>query len=105
MKSKKNRVTNQAMARVVGRDVPCGSVLVDIPKPEKWRTDLYVSFSNPPVGFAPLMSWRDVAGLTDDDLKRIANASDALDGFYTHFTLGSPLDRQSAQRVRPSVEG
>jgi len=46
-----------------------------------------------------------VCASTDDDLKRIANASDALDGFYTHFTLGSPLDRQSAQRVRPSVEG
>jgi hypothetical protein len=58
------------MADMVGREAPCGSILVDIPKPEKWRTDVLVSFSNPPVGFAPLMPWRDVAGLTDDDLKR-----------------------------------
>jgi hypothetical protein len=45
-------------------------VLIDIPKPERWRTDVWVMFERPPIGFAPLMPWRDVVGLTDDDFKR-----------------------------------
>jgi uncharacterized protein len=54
----------------LGEDVPGESVLIDIPKPERWRTDVWVAFERPPVGFAPLMPWRDVVGLTDDDFKR-----------------------------------
>ena len=51
-------------------DHPYGSILIDLPKPEKWRTDVWVSFRRPPLGFEPVLPWRDVAGLTDDDLKR-----------------------------------
>jgi hypothetical protein len=50
--------------------VPAEAVLIDIPKPEKWRTDLWVQFQQPPVGFAELMPWREVVGLTDEDFKR-----------------------------------
>jgi hypothetical protein len=53
-----------------GADFPCGSILIDIPKPEKWRTDVWISFRRPPLGFEPVLPWRQVAGLTDDDLKR-----------------------------------
>ena len=45
-------------------------MLIDIPKPERWRSDVWVAFERPPVGFEPLMPWRDVVGLTDDDFKR-----------------------------------
>ena len=62
------------MARQLQNDlgVPVGSheVLIDIPKPERWRTDVWVQFDNPPVGFRPLMPWLDVVGLGDEDLKR-----------------------------------
>jgi HD superfamily phosphohydrolase len=51
-------------------EVPPEAVLIDIPKPERWRTDAWVAFERPPVGFAPLMPWREVVGLTDDDFKR-----------------------------------
>jgi HD superfamily phosphohydrolase len=53
-----------------GAPVPAEAVLIDIPKPEKWRTDVWVQFEQPPVGFAGLMPWREVVGLTDDDFKR-----------------------------------
>jgi hypothetical protein len=59
-----------ALAEETGQTVPSEAVLIDIPKPERWRTDVWVAFERPPVGFAPLMPWRDVVGLTDDDFKR-----------------------------------
>ena len=60
----------EAVAKVVGTPVLPGAILIDIPKPEKWRTDVLVSFSRPPIGFEPVMAWREVAGLADADLKR-----------------------------------
>jgi uncharacterized protein len=59
-----------ALQAVVGRPVPDDAVLIDIPKPERWRTDVWVRFQRPPVGFRPLMPWREVVGLGDDDFKR-----------------------------------
>jgi HD superfamily phosphohydrolase len=60
----------EAVAAETGEDVPEEAVLIDIPKPERWRTDVWVAFERPPVGFAPLMPWKEVVGLTDDDFKR-----------------------------------
>lgn len=59
-----------ALAGKLGQPVPPDAILIDIPKPEKWRTDVWVTFDRPPVGFRPLMPWREVAGLSDDDFKR-----------------------------------
>jgi HD superfamily phosphohydrolase len=58
------------LAEELGEDIPPEAILIDIPKPEHWRADVWVAFDRPPVGFAPLMPWRDVVGLTDDDFKR-----------------------------------
>jgi hypothetical protein len=55
---------------LTGDEVPGEAILIDIPKPEKWRTDVWVEFDAPPVGFQPLMPWRSVVGLGDEDLKR-----------------------------------
>jgi hypothetical protein len=55
---------------LIGRPVPEESILIDIPKPEKWKTEVCVRFDDPPVGFQPLMTWRDVVGLGDADFKR-----------------------------------
>ena len=55
---------------LVGGGVPDDAILIDIPKPEKWRTDVWVEFSNPPVGMQRLMPWRTVVGLGDEELKR-----------------------------------
>jgi uncharacterized protein len=58
------------LGRMIGADVADYEVLIDLPKPEKWRTSVWVWFDRPPVGFAPLMSWVEVVGLSDDDFKR-----------------------------------
>ncbi len=60
----------KALATATGRPVPGDAILIDIPKPEKWKTDVWVSFENPPVGYTTLMPWRDVVGLSDEDFKR-----------------------------------
>ncbi|MBA3377742.1 MAG: HD domain-containing protein [Chloroflexia bacterium] len=58
------------LGNLLGEPVSPTAILIDIPKPERWRTDVWVSFENPPVGIQPLMHWRDVVGLDDDDFKR-----------------------------------
>jgi hypothetical protein len=60
----------EALADATGGDMDSASILIDIPKPEKWRTDVWVAFAHPPIGSTPLMHWKDVVGLTDDDFKR-----------------------------------
>ncbi len=59
-----------ALAGVLGSPVADYEVLIDLPKPEKWKTDVWVRFSRPPVGLRPLMHWQEVVGLGDDDFKR-----------------------------------
>jgi hypothetical protein len=61
---------SQALGDIIGEPVSSTAVLIDIPKPERWKTDVWVSFRKPPVGFRPLMHWRDVVGLGDEDFKR-----------------------------------
>lgn len=60
----------EALSDAIGRPVPGDAILIDIPKPEKWKTDVWVKFTHPPVGYGPLMPWRDVVGLSDEDFKR-----------------------------------
>jgi len=45
-------------------------VLLDIPRPEKWEMDVWVTFSNPPVGMDSLVTWVQATGLQPDDLAR-----------------------------------
>jgi HD superfamily phosphohydrolase len=70
----RRRAVEDAIAgRIAGEThaaVRPGDVLIDIPKPEKWRTDLWVVFTDPPVGFEPLMPWHEVAGLGAVEMKR-----------------------------------
>ncbi|HWV36700.1 MAG TPA: HD domain-containing protein, partial [Thermomicrobiales bacterium] len=41
----------------LGTPVDDTAVLIDIPKPEKWSTDVWVTFDTPPVGMHRLMHW------------------------------------------------
>jgi HD superfamily phosphohydrolase len=58
------------LAERTGEDVPPTAILVDIPKPERWKTEAWVVFERPPVGFSRIMHWRDVVGMADEDFKR-----------------------------------
>ena len=45
-------------------------VLFDIPRPEKWEMDVWVTFNNPPVGMSSMVTWVEATGLQPDDLAR-----------------------------------
>jgi HD superfamily phosphohydrolase len=59
-----------ALSERLSQPVDETAILIDIPKPEKWKTDVWVTFARPPVGMHSLMHWQDVVGLGDDDFKR-----------------------------------
>ncbi len=60
----------QRLSRRLKQPLSSSAVLIDIPKPEKWSTDVWVRFERPPLGFSSRMPWRDVVGLTDDHFKQ-----------------------------------
>ena len=64
------RTLARALSDRIGQPVDETAILIDIPKPEKWKTDVWVTFNKPPVGMQSLMQWQDVVGLGDDDFKR-----------------------------------
>ena len=64
------RAMTAMLATELGLDIVDGDILIDIPKPERWRTDVWVTFDTPPIGFSAMMPWHDVVGVSDDDLKR-----------------------------------
>jgi hypothetical protein len=59
-----------ALAGASGEPIDEYEVLIDVPKPEKWKQDVWVRFVRPPIGLEPLMHWADAVGLRDDDFKR-----------------------------------
>jgi uncharacterized protein len=59
-----------ALSFQLGTEIGEHEVLIDLPKPEKWKTSVWVQFDRPPVGFRELMPWVDVVGLSDEDFKR-----------------------------------
>ncbi|MBX6340963.1 MAG: HD domain-containing protein [Thermomicrobiaceae bacterium] len=60
----------RSLSHELGAPVEPYEILIDIPKPERWRTDVWVLFERPPVGFRRLMPWSEVVGLGDEDFKR-----------------------------------
>jgi HD superfamily phosphohydrolase len=54
---------------LTGQNAVAGDILIDLPKPEKWRTDVWVQFRTPPVGFSAVMPWYEVVGVQPDQLK------------------------------------
>lgn len=58
------------LAAELGTPVEPHEILIDIPKPERWPTAVWVWFDRPPVGFQHVMRWDEVVGLGDEDFKR-----------------------------------
>ncbi len=59
-----------ALAAVLGLEIAEYEVLLDIPRPEKWEMDVWVTFEHPPVGMGSLVHWVEATGLQPDDLAR-----------------------------------
>jgi len=63
-------VLAERLAALTGEPVADWEILIDLPKPERWSTDVWVLFERPPLGFRRLMPWTEVVGLGDEDLLR-----------------------------------
>src|SRR6266852_2131727 len=58
------------LAGLLDTEIADYEVLFDIPRPEKWEMDVWVTFANPPVGMDSLVPWVEATGLQPDDLAR-----------------------------------
>ncbi len=58
------------LAQALGTEIADYEILFDIPRPEKWEMDVWVTFENPPIGMEQLSSWVQATGLQPDDLAR-----------------------------------
>ena len=58
------------LGALLGTEVADYEVLLDIPRPEKWEMDVWITFEHPPVGMGSLVSWVEATGLQPDDLAR-----------------------------------
>ncbi len=58
------------LASALEMEIADYEVLLDIPRPEKWEMDVWVTFAHPPVGLSPLVTWVQATGLQPDDLAR-----------------------------------
>ncbi|HEY7348344.1 MAG TPA: HD domain-containing protein [Ktedonobacterales bacterium] len=58
------------LAEGLGRPVAPHETLIDIPKPEKWEMEVWVSFAHPPLGIQPLMTWVEATGQLPADLSK-----------------------------------
>jgi HD superfamily phosphohydrolase len=58
------------LAGTLGLEIADYEVLFDIPRPEKWEMDVWVTFANPPIGMDSLVTWVEATGLQPDDLAR-----------------------------------
>lgn len=59
----------ERLRELTGIEAGAADILIDIPKPEKWKTQVWVEYTQPPVGFRPLMSWHEVTGIDDSTLR------------------------------------
>jgi uncharacterized protein len=58
------------LANALEMEIADYEVLFDIPRPERWEMDVWVTFTNPPVGMSSLATWVEATGLQPDDLAR-----------------------------------
>src|SRR6266487_2853778 len=58
------------LAQALEIDIAGYELLLDVPRPEKWEMDVWVTFANPPVGMGSLVTWVQATGLQPDDLAR-----------------------------------
>lgn len=78
-------------------------LLFDIPRPEKWDMDVWVSFDHPPVGMSSLMTWVEATGLQSDDLARYEQHRRRIRIVVTE-RLRSILDARRDDVLLPALE-
>lgn len=79
-------------------------ILFDIPRPEKWEMDVWISFEHPPVGMKPLMKWVEATGLQSDDLARYEQHRRRI-RVVVNERLRQPLLARSSDTLLTLIEG
>lgn len=97
------KVLANELARQLELDIADHEVLFDIPRPEKWEMDVWISFAHPPVGMRPLMTWVEVTGLQPDDLARYEHHQRRI-RIVVPERLRQPLLAQRDAIVLPALE-
>jgi HD superfamily phosphohydrolase len=79
-------------------------VLFDIPRPEKWEMDVWVSFgSHPPIGMGELVTWVQATGLQPDDLARYEHHQRRI-RVVVPQRLRAPLQEHIDELLLPMLE-
>jgi uncharacterized protein len=78
-------------------------VLFDIPRPEKWEMDVWVTYSNPPLGMNSLVTWVEATGLQSDDLARYEQHQRRI-RVVVPERLRAPLQARKDDVLLPTLE-
>jgi len=96
----------QELGTLLGSEVADYEVLLDIPRPEKWEMDVWITFDHPPVGMSSLVPWVEATGLQPDDLARYEQHQRRI-RVLTAQRLREPLRGQQAnvlQKLEEKIE-
>ena len=84
-------------------EIAAYEVLFDIPRPEKWEMDVWVTFSNPPVGMNSLVTWVEATGLQPDDLARYEHHQRRIRVLVSE-RLRKPIQARKDDVLMPTLE-
>src|SRR5215469_7145684 len=91
------------LARTLEIDIADYELLLDVPRPEKWEMDVWVTFANPPVGMGSLVTWVQATGLQPDDLARYEQHQRRIRVVVTE-RLRAPLLARRDDLLLPTLE-
>jgi HD superfamily phosphohydrolase len=91
------------LAQAMEIDIADYELLLDVPRPEKWEMDVWVTFANPPVGMGSLVTWVQATGLQPDDLARYEQHQRRIRVVVAE-RLRAPLLARRADLLLPTLE-
>ncbi len=97
------QLLSDELADALEMEIADYEVLFDIPRPEKWEMDVWVTFANPPVGMGSLVTWVEATGLQPDDLARYEQHQRRI-RVVVPERLRTPLLARSDDLLLPTLE-
>src|SRR5262249_48287151 len=91
------------LSQILELEIADYEILFDIPHPEKWEMDVWISFEHPPVGMKSMMKWVEVTGLQSDDLARYEQHQRRIRVVVTE-RLRQPLLARTSDAILALVE-
>jgi len=97
------QLLSDELADALEMEIADYEVLFDIPRPEKWEMDVWVTFANPPVGMGSLVTWVEATSLQPDDLARYEQHQRRI-RVVVPERLRTPLLARSDDLLLPTLE-